>query len=326
MLFFFKNKTEKRKNELLKWARINKIESIRDDIEVTKVTRLYITDKRINKIPKEIDCLHNLEILDLSHNQLTELPKEIKNLKNLKYLNLSFNQFKEIPEEIFSLTNIEVLRLEGNLIKKIPDGLTNLTSLRELNLMGNQISSLPEKFGSLSQLTKLNLAINQLTELPESFSNLSQIQSLELWLNKFNDIPEVIKKLPNLKDFSNVVDPERLNKTLIWAVINDNTRLVDKLIYHGADVNYKDTSVENQLFTTPLFEAKSLDMITLLLTMGADPFLDREIVKHVKTRKGEEMKRTGKFESFITKQHPKEIEKFKKSYLETLEIVKGAKK
>lgn len=325
MFSFLTNKPEKRKKEFIKWARINKIENIREDTDIENITRLHISNKRIDRLPREIDLLAKLEVLDLSHNSLAELPFELKHLKNLRHLYLSFNQLKEFQDVLFELSSLEVLNMEGNMLKKIPEKIIKLSQLRELNLMGNQIINLPQNFGSLSHLTKLNLAINQLTDLPESFSQLTQIQTLELWLNKFDTIPEVIKNLPNLKDFTNVVDPERLNKTLIWAVINDNTRLVDKLIYHGADVNYKDTSVDNQIFTTPLFEAKSLDMITLLLTMGADPFLEREIVKYVKTRNGVEMKRTGMFESFINRQHPKEIEKFKKSYLETLEIVKKSK-
>jgi hypothetical protein len=160
------------------------------------------------------------------------------------------------------------------------------------------------------------LALNLLSALPHSFSKLYNIVELELWLNKFDLIPEVISQLPNLRDLYNVVDPDRLNKTLIWAVIGDNTYLADKLIFYGADVNYEAEECSNHLFTTPLFEANSIDMINLLLQKGANPELKREIVKHVFTKDGKEQVRpTGEYETFLTKKHPKEIQKFIKEYL-----------
>jgi hypothetical protein len=112
------------------------------------------------------------------------------------------------------------------------------------------------------------------------------------------------------------VDPDQLNKTLIWAVVGDNVYLAEKLIFYGADVNYEHEECQNHLFTTPLFEAKSIDMIELLLKNGADPDLKREIVKHVHTKEGiEEVRPTGNFETFLTKKHPSEIQKFIKAYI-----------
>ncbi len=163
-------------------------------------------------------------------------------------------------------------------------------------------------------MVRLNLALNQLSDLPQSFAKLYNISTLELWLNKFDLVPEIISKLPNLKDLNSVVDPDKLNKTLIWSVIGDNIDLVEKLIFYGADVNIEQEEIENHFFTTPLFEAKSIEMINLLLSKGADPNLKREIIKHVVTKNGEETRPSGKFETFLTKKHPKEIQKFIKAY------------
>ncbi|EMS87158.1 leucine rich repeat protein [Leptospira noguchii str. Cascata] len=44
--------------------------------------------------------MKDLELLDLSDNQLTTLPKEIGYLKKLWLLNLSRNQLKTLPKEI----------------------------------------------------------------------------------------------------------------------------------------------------------------------------------------------------------------------------------
>lgn len=312
---FFSNTPEKRKKDLSQWAKKYKVEALSDYSSIDQVSRLDLSFRQIDKLPKQIDALQNLEILNLSYNKLAELPWEFRNLKKLKNLNLSFNRFAEIPGVVCQLENLETLKVEANQLKKVNSGIGNLKKLKDLNLFANQILELPGEIGSLSHLSRLNLAINQLSSLPASFAKLYNVITLELWLNKFDLIPEVISKLPNLKDLYNVVDPERLNKTLIWAVIGDNTYLADKLIFNGADVNYQQEDCSNHLFTTPLFEAKSFDMITLLLAMGADPDLKREIVKHVHTKDGEEVRSTGKFESFFTKDHPKEVQKFIKAFI-----------
>ncbi len=310
----FSNSPEKRKKELIRWAHSYKIDALYDVNTIDQITRLELNSKQIDKLPKQIDCLVNLEILDLGNNNLSNLPWEFGNLKNLKWLNLGYNKLQEISGVVCQLTNLEFLNFEANLLKKVNLSISNLKLLKELNLFANRIVDLPDEIGSLSHLVRFNLALNQLCDLPASFSKLYNITTLELWLNKFELVPDVISKLPNLTDLYSVVDPEKLNKTLIWSVIGDNVCLVEKLIFYGADVNFEHEEIENHFFTTPLFEAKSIDMINLLLSKGADPNLKREIVKHVASKNGEERRPTGKFETFLTKKHPKEIQKFIKSY------------
>ena len=313
---FFSPSPDKRKRELISWAKKYKIDAISDIESIESITRLDLSFKQIDKLPKQIDCLKSLEELNLSYNSLADFPWEFRNLKNLKKLDLSYNKFSDAAGVICQLENLEIVDFSANQLKKVNVAIANLKKLRELNLFANRIAELPTEFGSLSHLTRLNLALNQLSTLPPSFAKLYNIVELELWLNKFELIPEVIEKLPNLRDLYSVVDPEKLNKTLIWAVIGDNTYLVEKLLFYGADINFEHEECANHLFTTPLFEAKSIDMISLLLEKGADPNLKREIVKHVSTKDGaEEVRPTGTYETFLTKKHPKEIQKFIKSFL-----------
>ncbi|MCX7985462.1 MAG: leucine-rich repeat domain-containing protein [Bacteroidales bacterium] len=322
MIFWVGSGSKKRKRRrLFSWISKYRIDSLKDDSAISSITQLKINHKQIDKIPAYIDCAEKIEILDFSYNQLTDLPDEIANLKHLRELHLGFNKLKRIPKVVYKITTLEVLTLEANEIQIIDNEIANLTNLKVLNLMANQISMLPDSIGKLKNLNRLILSINQLSSLPSSFTELKNLKTLELWMNKFDELPEIVKNLPSIKNFHSILDPDQLNKTLIWAVIGDNIHLADKLIARGADVNYKDRSIENAIFTTPLFEAKSINMITLLLTMGADPFVEREIIKRVKTKNGEVVKMTGKFESFMSMKHPKEIEKYKQAYLKTLKMI-----
>lgn len=65
-------------------------------------------------MPAEIRHLSDLEVLDVSYNNMTGLPAEIGQLKKLRVLNASHNQLTGIPREIGDLGNLEVLDLSGN--------------------------------------------------------------------------------------------------------------------------------------------------------------------------------------------------------------------
>jgi hypothetical protein len=158
------------------------------------------------------------------------------------------------------------------------------------------------------------MALNQLSKLPDTFEKLTNIVELELWLNKFELIPDVLSKLPKLRDLYNSFDTDKLNKALIMAVFANNYPLAEKLIFHGADVNFELEGFGSQSFTNPLFEAQTVEMAELLIHNGADPHRKREIIKHVVSKDGEEdIRKTGKYETFITIKHPVKLSKYIKN-------------
>lgn len=306
----FSKSTNDKIKDLVRWGKEVKLNIPSKIIDIEKIKRLDLSFKGLSKLPKDIQLFQNLAELNLSYNNLSALPKECKDLKKLRVLDLGYNQFGEIPETICHLHEIEILNFEANLLKKIPSNLCNLKELKDLNLFANQIIALPDDIGSLKNLQRLNLAVNQLNKLPDSFGKLENIEVLELWLNKFELIPKIISTLPKLHDLYDSFDTEKLNKTLIRAVFANNKVLAEKLIFYGADVNYKLQGFGSHLFTTPLFEAKTLILVKFLLSKGANPYLKRELVKTVLTKDGEEIRSTGRFETFLSKNHPREIAEY----------------
>jgi len=319
----FSKSPEQKLKKVIAWIRSLKINVSLNPDEIKNITKLDLSFRGIAKLPDEIGYLENLTELNLSNNNLKQLPKDLTKIANLRSLNLGYNLFSSIPDAVFHFRQLEILNMEANLIKNIPSSIGNLANLKNLNLFANQISTLPAEFCSLRDMMRLNMALNQLSKLPATFENLSNIVELELWLNKFELIPEVVSKLPQLKDSYDSFDTEKLNKALIMAVFSNNRHLAEKLIFHGADVNFKLKGFRSQLFTTPLFEVKSPEMIDFLLKNGADPNLKREVIKYVFSKDGnEEIRKTGKFETFLTIRHTEKIEK----HIKSLNITPGEEK
>ena len=65
-----------------------------------KVLELNCINNDLEKLPKEIGKLINLEKLDCSKNTLETLPKEIWKLINLKKLNFSDNRLKKYQKKL----------------------------------------------------------------------------------------------------------------------------------------------------------------------------------------------------------------------------------
>ncbi|HEY4788159.1 MAG TPA: hypothetical protein VIH57_19025 [Bacteroidales bacterium] len=319
----FSKSPEQKLKKAITWIRSLKINVPSNPEEIKLITRLDLSFRGIVKLPEEIGYLENLTDLNLSNNGLTKLPKELNKIRNLRSLNLGYNLFSSIPDVIFHMDKLEEFNMEANQIKSIPSSIANLARLKKVNLFANQISGLPAEFCTLGNLAYLNMALNKLSKLPSAFANLTNIVELELWLNKFELIPDVVTKLPKLHDLYNSFDTDKLNKALVMAVFSNNLQLAKKLIFHGADVNFRLNGFGSQLFTTPLFEVKSTEMINLLLKSGADPNLKREIIKYVSSKNGnEEIRKTGKFETFLSVRHIEKIDK----YIKSLNITPGEEK
>jgi len=308
-----KSYNESEIKSFIKWAKNNKIFVSNDPKEIFEQKKLDFKNKSISKLPSEICALTNLEELDLTCNHLTALPKDFSKLENLVSLKLGSNNFDEVSSAIFNLKKLESLDFESNQIKTMPKEIGNLTNLIHLSFYHNQLHQVPEELGNLTQLKELDLSSNSLTHLPATIGKLIHLVYLNIWSNKIEDVPEAIKALPHLKDFELHISQSNLNRKLIEAVVKDNVKLAETLIKIGADVNFKWQGYDKYEFTNALFEAKSLDMVKLLLIAKADPNTKRERTKSISIKVWEDDRHSGEFETFLNKQHALEVTKYLKS-------------
>ncbi|XP_076578835.1 leucine-rich repeat-containing G-protein coupled receptor 5-like [Chaetodon auriga] len=116
------------------------------DLTGTKsLESLTITGARIKSLPSSVcEQLQNLQLLDLSYNQIQTLPS-FSGCESIQKIDLHHNEIEELEENTFH----------------------GLMSLRSLDLSWNRLSSMkPNSFSALPALTKLDLSSNQLSSLP----------------------------------------------------------------------------------------------------------------------------------------------------------------
>jgi hypothetical protein len=77
-------------------------------------TSINVSNKKLKKLPKNIEVLKNLEVLFIHRNNLSELPINFENLSSLYKLNLCYNKFEKFPTVLLKMKNLQYLHLEGN--------------------------------------------------------------------------------------------------------------------------------------------------------------------------------------------------------------------
>ncbi|XP_030006694.1 leucine-rich repeat-containing G-protein coupled receptor 5-like isoform X2 [Sphaeramia orbicularis] len=151
------------------------------DLTGTKsLESLTITGAQITSLPSSVcEQLPNLELLDLSYNQIQTLPS-FSGCESIQKIDLHHNEIQELEENTFhGLMSLCSLDLSWNRVSSVkPNSFSALPALSKLDLSSNQLSSLP--LMSLQSLTHLRLAGNdELMELIPR-ENLPRVRVMEL--------------------------------------------------------------------------------------------------------------------------------------------------
>lgn len=85
-----------------------------DDLPVSSLVWLILTNNNIAKIHSNIKDLIHLRKLMLSHNSISEIPMELQQCKDLELLRLADNKLETIPIEVLSLPRLGWISLSGN--------------------------------------------------------------------------------------------------------------------------------------------------------------------------------------------------------------------
>ena len=131
---------------------------------------LRILNARHNRIksenvPTDLHNLEDLQVLDLSYNDLESVPTNLEEAKSILVLNLGHNKITAIPNHVFiNLTDLVYLDLSENKLEMLPPQLRRLVHLKTLILNDNplmhaQLRQLP----ALASLEALHLQNTQRT-------------------------------------------------------------------------------------------------------------------------------------------------------------------
>lgn len=168
-----------------------------------QVKHLNLQNQNLGILPDKVLEFSQLEILDISNNQINSLPNELANLKNIKEVFINKNNFGEFPLVITQLSGLKVLNVGYNPINVLPKEITNLTVLEKL-----VIEAMPPSFvlnpeiGQLSQLKELYILASYVTELPFDFLNLKNLEVLCLNNNQLQLLDASVYTLSNLNYLS----------------------------------------------------------------------------------------------------------------------------
>ena len=180
---------------------INNLDSVDFDLQI-----LELSGQNLIELPPEIRELTDLISLDLSRNKLESLPVEIGLLSKLTKLDLSRTQRDslplDIPSSIENLINLTELNLSYNHFKKYPAEIWGLRNLTKLILDNTSLDSIPPQIGELTKLTELNLSSNSLNAIPTEIGQLTNLTKLNLRENRLNGLPATIGQLTNLTELS----------------------------------------------------------------------------------------------------------------------------
>ena len=95
---------------------------------------------KLKSIPESIRNLSELEVLNLSCNELSSLPEKMKTLKKLNILDLSWNNFNSIPSVIEEIPSLKIINFDHNFLKEIPENLALIMKKLNFSFKDNPIS------------------------------------------------------------------------------------------------------------------------------------------------------------------------------------------
>jgi len=162
---------------------------------------LYLENKGLSLLPKEIGQLQALQELRLYNNRLVSIPKEIGQLQALQGLGLGNNRLVSVPKEIGQLKALRTLDLENNRLVSVPKEIGQLQALRVLDLEDNWLVSVPKEIGQLKALKTFFLADNRLVSVPKEIGQLEALEWLNLESNRLVSVPKELSQLKVLEHF-----------------------------------------------------------------------------------------------------------------------------
>ncbi|CAF4154885.1 unnamed protein product, partial [Rotaria magnacalcarata] len=185
---------------------------------------LYVNSSSIDRLPREIGFLSNLDSINLHNNEnlthvtdeigklsavrrlhisnskkLMHLPADINKLSNLRELSVTSCSLEDVPSSVGNLQNLESLDFSGNRLAGLPNNLGSLNSVRSLKLNFNPIISSLQEIAAFGNLRSLYLVGCGLKEIPLAITNMTMLEIIDIGANELSSVHNNIRKMTNLR-------------------------------------------------------------------------------------------------------------------------------
>nr|XP_012217554.1 PREDICTED: leucine-rich repeat-containing G-protein coupled receptor 5A-like [Linepithema humile] len=177
-------------------------------LQKSSICILNIQENHISNVHKNLTLLNKLKSLNISGNFLSDFPDV--SLKNIEMLDLSFNNLTIIPETVSlkNFPNLKIFHISGNHLKDIKIRSELKLERFEVNFV-ETIEEIDEQtFLLLRERTNgcINVTVSRNTKLSTIEENVFQhmnICSLDLSYNRFTHLPSKLFKNFNNENISN---------------------------------------------------------------------------------------------------------------------------
>ncbi|XP_043249061.1 leucine-rich repeat-containing protein 40-like isoform X2 [Colletes gigas] len=188
----------------------NKLTTFPDLSGCTLLKVLHLADNDITEI--DMSCFEGigqLKILTLGNNKIDAIPEEIIKLVNLEILDLSYNNLTMIPSYVGIMPNLKQFIIEGNDVQNVRADIIRCGTFRILKHIRQSINSTNLRTNEyLITDADTNIYPDKYKEIPES---IYDVESLEIFIANDNLISEI-----------DVLSLQKLRKLAILNLANNN--------------------------------------------------------------------------------------------------------
>ncbi len=178
---------------------INSLERL---LELKESNYGYINEVNIfgcgsNIFPEVIFELFNLEILDISSNNIMSIPNKFMSLANLKHFIFDDNPVKILQKSLIKCTKLNYLSFSDTQIEILPKWMKELNNLEYISLHRCNISSI--KF-DITNIFDVGIGINSYSNIDNLFEDCEYLQINYLY-EPISNLPINLKKIKLVKPY-----------------------------------------------------------------------------------------------------------------------------
>ena len=184
------------------------------------ITKLDLTNKHLDHIPKKINQLTKLQKLCLGMNQITKI-QNLDNLTNLQKLYLINNQITQI-QNLDNLINLQELYLHNNQITQIPIEILQNRNLNQFHYANNQIEYIPPN---------VQRFLNRLHHRQDVYNDTQSVHNHNIQKSIRNSINKIISVKPT------IINEQMLSQIMSDDILTNKTKGILLEYYNQNDIH-----------------------------------------------------------------------------------------